>query len=106
MIISRTLAKRAIAQGQRPAWLAAWGPVLADAVIVTGLLSLLFMPVMTAIYAAQPSNGATFLLLFAVFFVPFQAVMILSSLWAAKSRWSDEPTRSIQSDDPQTKANP
>ncbi len=91
MIISRTLAKRRIAAGQRPSWVMAWGPVLIDAAITTGLMALVFDRVMLFIYVTQLSTTTAFLLLFVVFFIPFQAVMILSSLWAAKSRWSDDP---------------
>ena len=90
MLISRTLARHRIQQGHRPGWLAAWGPVIADAAMILGLLGLLWGPLMAAIYAWQPPLGLTVVLLFVVYFIPLQAVIILSSLWAAKSRWSDE----------------
>ncbi|MEJ6399221.1 hypothetical protein [Yoonia sp. 208BN28-4] len=89
MIISRQLAKGRIAKGERPGFLAAWGPVLLDWVAIIAVLALLFDPVMWAIYAAQPGDGITFAILFGVFFVPMQIVLIISSMWAVRSRWQD-----------------
>ncbi len=90
MIVSRQIAKRRIASGERPGALAAWGLVLLDWVIVLAVLALLWQPVMRAIYAAQPGNGLTFLILFVIFFVPMQVVLIISSIWAVKSRWDEK----------------
>lgn len=90
MILSRTLAKRRIARGERPGWFAAWGPVLADAVILLLVFALLWSPLLTLIYVMQASTGVTILVVFLVYFVPTQVVLILASLWAARSRWRDD----------------
>ena len=87
MILSRTLAKRRIAAGVRPSWVAAWSPVLFDFGAFCGYVALIFDPLMRIVYVSQPGNGATFVLLFVVIFVPMQIVLITSSLWAARSRY-------------------
>lgn len=92
MIVSRTLAKRTIAAGVRPSWLAAWAPVLIDFTLFCGYVALIFQPVMSAIYSGQPTAGVTVLLLLVVVFVPMQVVLIISALWAAKSRFKDDET--------------
>ena len=89
MILSRTLAKRRIAAGVRPSWLAAWSPVLFDFAVFCGYVALIFDPLIRIIYMSQPSNGATFVLLFVVIFVPMQVVLILGSIWAVRSRYVD-----------------
>ena len=92
MILSRTLAKRRIARGERPGSFAAWGLVLGDALALAAVFALLWSPLLTAIYVMQVSNVVTALIFFVVFFVPTQVVLILSSLWAARSRWQDKET--------------
>ncbi len=89
MILSRTLAKARIARGARTGWLAAWVPVLIDAALFAGFVILSWGTLMQWIDTLQPSNLATFALFFVLYFVPMQAVLILSSLWAAKSRWQE-----------------
>lgn len=90
MILSRTLARRRIAAGVRPGWGAAWGPVAFDFVMFCAAAALFFPAVMRMIDAGQPGLGLTFVLLFAIFFVPMQAVLIVSSLWAARSRFFED----------------
>jgi hypothetical protein len=53
-------------------------------------LYFLWVPAQWFIAGTEPSTVVIFLVLFVVFYVPFQAVLILSSVWAAKSRWSDD----------------
>lgn len=89
MILSRTLAKRRIAAGERPGWFAAWGLVAADAVILFVALWVVFNWLMQVIYAAQPGPVLTGAILFIGIFVPMQVVLIISAIWAAKSRWQD-----------------
>ena len=89
MFLSRTLGKRRIAAGERPGWFAAWGLVLADAIILFAVLWAVFGALMGAIYSANPGPIATGLILFAGIFVPMQVVLIISAIWAAKSRWQD-----------------
>ncbi len=92
MIVSRTLAKGRIARGERPSWLAAWAPVLLDFVLFCGYVALVFSPLMKLIYAGQPGDGATFVIMLVVIFIPMQVVLIVSSLWASKSRFKDVET--------------
>lgn len=85
MIVSRLVARRRIAAGQRPGRVAAWSLVLLDAMLL-GLVFLLIVPPLLSL-----ANGLLWLkivLLFAVVFLPLQAVLIVSALWAAKSRWN------------------
>ncbi|MEL6957522.1 MAG: hypothetical protein AAGL89_01055 [Pseudomonadota bacterium] len=90
MILSRTLAKSRIAQGQRPSWLAAWGPVAFDAVCLVAVFVLLWSPFQSVAQTFEFPTWATVAALIALGFIPIQAVLIFSSLWAAKSRWRDE----------------
>ena len=88
MILSRTIARRRVAAGTRPSWFEAWGLVMFDAVLffcIAGLSA----PMIVGGEAA--SKGAwVYVALFAIYFVPIQIVLIISAMWAAKSRWSDE----------------
>jgi len=38
----------------------------------------------------EPNVGLTIGLIVCLFFIPSQIILILSALWAAKSRWIDE----------------
>lgn len=87
MILSRTLAKRRIAAGVRPSWGAAWGPVAFDAACLVVIFALLFGPFQTLTQQFAFPTWATVTALFALGFIPIQAVLIFSSLWAAKSRF-------------------
>ncbi|PVA06251.1 hypothetical protein [Thalassorhabdomicrobium marinisediminis] len=89
MILSRALARRRMAAGVRPSWLAAWGPVAIDAASLLALVALLFAPARALIAAYDPPLWAMVLALFFLVYLPSQFVLILSSLWAAKSRYLD-----------------
>ncbi|MCA1774557.1 MAG: hypothetical protein LC676_02815 [Loktanella sp.] len=90
MIISRMIARRRIAAGVRPGWFAAWGPVMADAALLA-LCLVLIWPIFRSVSAdLNFPVWASVLSLFLVGFIPIQGVLIMSSLWATKSRWSDE----------------
>ncbi len=89
MIISRTIARRRIAAKQRPSWFGAWGLVGLDALALIVIFALLWSPFQTLTATFNFPTWATAAALFAVGFIPMQAVLILSSLWAAKSRWDD-----------------
>ncbi|MBV2359688.1 hypothetical protein KUH32_07875 [Thalassococcus sp. CAU 1522] len=89
MILSRTLAKTRIARGQRPGWLAAWGLVMVDFALVCAYAYAVYALLIGWIRTAQPDGFWVFAAFFLLIFVPAQAVLILSSLWAAKSRWQD-----------------
>lgn len=90
MILSRTLAKARIARGERPGWLAAWGPVGFDAACLVLVFVLAYGPFQSLTQAFNFPTWATIAALLAVGLVPMQAVLIFSSLWAAKSRWEDK----------------
>ena len=94
MIFSRSIAKKRIAAGERPGWLAAWWPVLADGLSIIAVLALIspFLGMVLAEAGNLPS--LTFIaILFVVYFIPFQAVLILSTIWAVKSSWQDDADR-------------
>ena len=94
MIISRALAKSRIAQRHVPGRLAAWGPVFVDAVILFGILFAIF-PWLIGVLA-DLNIAVKILVLFLVYFVPIELVLITSAFWAAKSQLppsddSDQP---------------
>jgi hypothetical protein len=90
MLFSRTVARKRIAAGVRPTRRAAWLLVLADGVIIGLLLAALWMPAVTVTYVMHMSLIWTILFLMVVIYLPAQIVVIISSLWAAKSRWEEE----------------
>ena len=87
MILSRALGRGRVARGERPGWLAAWGPVAVDAGVTLSLAGLLAVALAGALQAAPLwlLVGA----LFALVFLPVQAVLIVSAMWAARSRWRE-----------------
>jgi len=86
MILSRAIARRRIATGVRPGWFGAWGLVAFDAAALLMVFAVMLPPLFSNV--TMPV-WLTIIVLFAVVFVPMQAVLIVSSLWAAKSRWRD-----------------
>lgn len=87
MIISRSIAKARIARGQRPGFLAAWVPVLLDAAAFVLVAALVWPFLRDAMAGLSVAASAAVLML--VYFLPSQAVVIVSALWATKSRWQD-----------------
>lgn len=87
MILSRTLAMRRIAAGVRPSWAAAWGPVAFDAGCLVAVFFILYRPFVSLTETFDFPVWASVMALLAVGFIPAQAVLIFSSLWAAKSRF-------------------
>ncbi len=90
MLLSRTLARRRIARGDRPGFVAAWAPVLLDAAAILVALVAITPLVSDNFTRNEPPPLVVIAIAFAVYFVPSQIVIVLSSLWAAKSRWSDD----------------
>jgi hypothetical protein len=90
VIISRTLARKRIAAGKRPSFKAAWLPVAADVLIIALLLAALWNPALTFIYLMQLSLFWLVLFLMAVIYAPLQIVIIVSTIWAVRSRWEDK----------------
>ena len=91
MILSRTLARRRIADGVRPSWAGAWGPVAFDAICLVLMFVVFYRPFQALVATYDAPVWATVVALLALGFIPAQAVLISSSLWAAKSRFRDEP---------------
>ncbi len=89
MILSRTLAKARIARGERPSWGAAWMPVAFDAGCLVLVFVVLFRPFQSLVEIFDAPVWATVVALLALGFIPVQAVLIFSSLWAVKSRFTD-----------------
>lgn len=89
MLLSRTLAKSRIARGERPSWAAAWTPVAFDAACMVVIFLLLLRPFGILIQSWEFPLWATIAFLLALCFIPTQAVLIMSSLWATKSRWTE-----------------
>ena len=89
MILSRTIARRRIALRKRPTFFGAWNLVFADAVITFGIVVLLFTRARARLEVAEfdPPIWIIGLTLFLFVFVPTQIILILSALWAAKSRF-------------------
>jgi hypothetical protein len=96
MILSRTLAKARIVRGERPSWGAAWTPVAFDAACLFAVFILLNRPFQALTEMLHFPVWATAAALLALGFIPIQAVLITSSLWASKSRWTDTDTDTPQ----------
>ena len=92
MILSRTLAKARIARGDRPGWLGAYAPVAFDAACLAAVFVALWGPFTALTETLNFPLWATIAAMLALGFIPIQAVLIFSSLWAAKSRWIDKDT--------------
>jgi hypothetical protein len=86
VLLSRTIAKRRIANAIRPSWFGAWLPVLVDGIILLTLLLAVFPFVKTQIDALGGGALAIVLITFGLYFIPIQVVLIISALWATKSR--------------------
>ena len=87
MILSRALGRGRVARGERPGWLAAWGPVAVDAALTLSLAGLVAVTLAGALQTAP--LWLLVAALFALVFLPVQAVLIVSAMWAARSRWAD-----------------
>ncbi len=90
MILSRTFARRRIAAGERPGWFAAWGLVAVDAILFFVIAGISAPYIVGGL--ADANGGWVYVALFALYFIPMQGILIISALWAAKSRWDDDPS--------------
>ena len=90
MFLSRTFARRRIAVSDTPSWFAAWGLVVGDAILFFTIAGLSAPHIMGGL--AQTQGAWVYIALFAIYFIPMQGVLIISALWAAKSRWIDDAT--------------
>ena len=90
MLLSRTLAKARIARGERPSFFAAYGPVAFDAGLTAFAFVILFRPCQALVETFDAPVWAIVTALLAIGFIPAQAILIFSSLWAAKSRFTED----------------
>ena len=93
MIISRILAKRRIAAGDRPSWRAAWLPVAADIILTAVALWMVWQLALLAVFLMELSLLMTILFLLVVIYLPLQVVIVISTIWAVRSRWEDAPDK-------------
>ncbi|WP_108815622.1 hypothetical protein [Loktanella sp. Alg231-35] len=93
MIISRILARKRIAAGIRPSFKEAWLPVAGDVLIIGVLLAALWQPALTFIYVMQFSLFVTILILMVLIYAPLQIVIIVSTIWAVRSRWEEKESK-------------
>lgn len=90
MILSRMLARRRIAAGVRPSFKAAWLPVAFDIVVIALILALIFLPTVSLTIIMELTLFWRIFLLMIVIYAPFQVVIIVSTIWAVKSRWEEK----------------
>lgn len=90
MILSRHVARRRIAAGVRPGWVAAWGLVVIDALVLFGTLGTVLWVVRASAVAWPTWIAITGLVL--IVFIPVQVVLIMSAFWATRSRWDAQNT--------------
>lgn len=93
MIISRYLARKRVAAGIRPSFRQAWLPVLADTASIGLVLSLIFLPVVSATLVMELSLVWRMVVLFIVIYMPLQVVVIFSTVWAVRSRYEEKDDR-------------
>lgn len=93
MIISRILARKRIAAGKRPSFKAAWLPVAVDVLMISLLLALLFLPTVSLSIVMGLTLFWRILLLMTVIYAPLQIVIIVSTIWAVRSRWEEKESK-------------
>ncbi|MEM9786667.1 MAG: hypothetical protein AAFY14_02140 [Pseudomonadota bacterium] len=90
MILSRILARKRIAAGIRPSFKAAWAPVAFDVVVIGLTLALMFLPAVSLTIVMELTLFWRILLLMVVIYAPLQIVIIVSTIWAVRSRWEEK----------------
>jgi len=93
MILSRILARKRIKAGVRPSFKAAWLPVLFDVAVIGWLLGWLFLPAVSATMAMGLTLFWRIIFLLFVIYLPLQIVIIISTIWAVRSRWEEKETK-------------
>ncbi|MDX8352819.1 hypothetical protein [Cognatiyoonia sp. IB215182] len=89
MILSRILARKRIAAGMRPSIRAAWAPVAFDTCVIALILGVLFLPIVSLTLAMGLSLFWRIVFLMVAVYVPFQIVVVISTIWAIRSRWDE-----------------
>lgn len=69
---------------------AAWLPVFLDIVIIAFLLAAMWQPSLTFVYVMEMSLFWTILFLMVVIYAPLQVIIIVSTIWAVRSRWEEK----------------
>lgn len=93
VIISRILARKRIKAGIRPSFKAAWLPVAVDVVMISLLLAMLFLPAVSLSIVMGLTLFWRILLLMVLIYAPLQIVIIVSTIWAVRSRWEEKDTK-------------
>ncbi|WP_341368443.1 hypothetical protein [Yoonia sp. BS5-3] len=93
MILSRILARKRIAAGIRPSFKAAWLPVAADIAMIALLLAWLFLPAVSLTLIMELTLFWRILVLMIVIYAPLQVVIIVSTIWAVRSRWEEKDSQ-------------
>ena len=92
MILSRIVARKRIAAGVRPSFKAAWLPVAFDVLVIALILSMLFLPAVTLTIIMELTLFWRILMLMVLIYAPLQIVIIVSTIWAVRSRWEEKET--------------
>lgn len=90
MILSRTQARKRIAAGKRPSFREAWVLVAADIILIGIVLWMVWQPALTFVYLMEFSLLWTIVFLMLLIYVPLQTVIVISTIWAVRSRWEDK----------------
>ena len=93
MILSRIIARKRIAQGVRPSFKAAWLPVAFDVVMIGLLLAMMFLPAVSLTIIMELTLFWRILVLMVLIYAPLQIVIIVSTIWAVRSRWEEKDTK-------------
>lgn len=93
MFISRIVARKRIKAGIRPSFKAAWLPVAADIIIIALILAMLFLPAVTLTIVMELTLFWRILALMVLIYAPLQIVIIVSTIWAVRSRWEEKESR-------------
>ena len=93
MIVSRILARKRIAAGVRPSFKAAWLPVAVDVVMIGLVLAFMFLPAVSLSIVMELTLFWRILLLMVIIYAPLQIVIIVSTIWAVRSRWEEKDAK-------------
>ena len=93
MFISRIIARKRIKAGIRPSFKAAWLPVAADIIIIAVILAMLFLPAVTLTIVMELTLFWRILALMVLIYAPLQIVIIVSTIWAVRSRWEEKESK-------------
>jgi hypothetical protein len=96
VVASWLIGRRRVAAGERPGWLGAWTLVAVDFAVLMAVFAVVFPPVAGVLADREVGVVTTILILFVLFFVPLQVVLITASMWASRSRWQDRPDKETE----------